>query len=85
MTKFIVHKIKFIVYRTSDWKGGGPIEEAKLEEELEVSFTHDRTAHTIELSTLEELLGLVKKYGSIIISTDNEIDYPILEIYDDYR
>lgn len=43
---------------------------------------------TIEISSIEELVALSRKYGEIIIAdhylNDND-GYPTLEIYDDYR
>lgn len=38
--------------------------------------------HTIEVSTLEELMLLSKKYGRLIVSDAN---MPCIEIYDDWR
>lgn len=46
---------------------------------------------SIELNSLEELMGFAKKYGDLILSSTedresrHEVGTPVLQIYDDYR
>lgn len=44
----------------------------------------EEDCYLIEISTLEELMKIREKYGSIVIY-EEWCDHPTLEIYDDYR
>ena len=64
--------MKFNIYRTSDmFPEFPPCQEAVLKEKGEWSNDYE-----IEINTLEELMGLISKYGSVVLSSET------LEIYD---
>lgn len=67
--------MKFKIYRTSDmYPEVPPCQEAVLKKKGQWS-----NGYEIEINTLEELMGLISKYGSVVLSSET------LEIYDDYR
>lgn len=64
--------MKFNIYRTSDmFPEFPPCQEAVLKKKGEWSNDYE-----IEINTLEELMGLISKYGSVVLSSET------LEIYD---
>ena len=64
--------MKFNIYRTSDlFPEFPPCQEAVLKKKGEWSNDYE-----IEINTLEELMGLISKYGSVVVSSET------LEIYD---
>ena len=81
--------MKFIVYRTSDYKGTNiqPCDEAVLEnrEDLE-DETYFWAIWTVEIESIEALCEFCNKYGDVIIHPKQEDEeFPSLEIYDGYR
>ncbi|MEN6296989.1 MAG: hypothetical protein ABFC92_03460 [Rectinema sp.] len=75
--------MKFLVKRTSFWDNKKPCDEAK-EEDVKL-WGESTEAWVIEISSLEELLDFVNKYGDLIISTGATEPTFKIEIYDDYR
>lgn len=54
------------------------------EEDGHIARDFIKQCYLVEINTLEELMEIKNKYGDIII-WDWSYDYPILEIYDNYR
>lgn len=83
--------MKFIVYRTSDYKGTNiqPCDEAVLEnkeDELRENEIYFWATWTVEIESLEALCAFCNKYGDVIIHPKEEDEeFPSLEIYDGYR
>ena len=64
--------MKFNIYRTSDmFPEFPPCQETIKKKKGEWSNDYE-----IEINTLEELMGLISKYGSVVLSSET------LEIYD---
>ena len=79
----------FKVIRTSDvFCEESPVEESYPGKCLDTFHgpgkEKEEDCYLIEINTLEELMKIREKYGSIIIY-EQWYNYPILEIYDDYR
>lgn len=85
--------MKFIIYKTSTYFNAvgskKPCENCKLET---VIYHYDggrsqveEKQYTIDVANIENLVALTKNLGDIIIRNDAYYDYPVLEIYDDYR
>lgn len=80
--------MKFMIHRTS----GFPIDYDKKQYEIDKKTLNQNALYDkyadrrieIEVNSLEELLELYKKYGSLIINNSEE-GYIQLEIYDEYR
>ena len=74
--------MKFLVYRTSDWKYSSrkPCDEAELYKDYEPLGM----LWTIEIATIDELVKFCDKYGVVVIIPEAN-PYPAIEIYDDYR
>lgn len=76
--------MKFEVTRTSTWFD----EDIRCEEARQEEFVCNGRSYkrwVIEISTLEELIGFIKKYDRIILDDDERYELPKIEIYDDWR
>lgn len=81
--------MKFRIEKTSDpsFKNKRPISRARLDKRETDWRGRSKNHWSVEVNTLEELMRMVKRKGSIIVhSPSGDKDgLPSLEIYDDYR
>lgn len=79
--------MKFVISRTSVHDDGQPCAEAFREVVQPTDARgQPREVWMVELATLEEVLGFVDRYETIVLSRDAFFPVPhSIEIYDDYR
>ena len=81
--------MKFIIDRASNW-GEKPCEEATPETIVWINKFGKKIkgdVFVVEISTLEELLNFIEKYGNIVMEKETSFGFkrlPEIIIYDDY-
>lgn len=80
---------KFTAYRHNPdeamqmWYGDGS--NHRVENGMIVRDMQERIRWVIDIENLEQLMELQRKYGELILNTDDNNNDPAIEIYDDYR
>lgn len=82
--------MRFVIYNTDKWRHDP--EEKPFEKAV---FDEKRKCYFIEVNTIEELMGIVKKTGRNLVvgyseldiydETPDDVGEPFIEVYNDYR